>query len=71
MLMARIFEFLPLLCPRCHNPMRIVSFIMEPSSVRRVLDHLELPTEAPEPRPARSPPQTEFDLVDEIVDWAQ
>ena len=67
MLMARIFESLPLLCPRCHNPMRIISCIMDLDSVSRFLEHLELPTEAPKLHPARPPPQAEFDLVDEVA----
>jgi hypothetical protein len=58
LLMARIFEFLPLQCPRCQNPMRIVGFIMETMSVQKVLKYLELPSEAPTSHPPRAPPLT-------------
>ncbi len=60
MLMARIFEVFPLCCTRCSSPMRIASFIMDPESIHRFLTHLNLPTEAPQPHPARPPPQSDF-----------
>ena len=37
--------------------MRIVAYVREPEAVRRVLVHLDLPTDAPRPAPARAPPQ--------------
>ena len=64
-LMARIFELLPLQCPRCGHPMKIVGFIMEPSNVNKVLEHLELPTETPVAHPPRPPPQTEMEFADD------
>ncbi len=60
MLMARIFEVLPLTCPRCSQPMRIIAFISEPSTVRRILIHLHLPTTPPPLSPARGPPDPEL-----------
>ncbi len=42
-LLARIYEVLPLLCPACGGPMRIVSFITDPPVVVAILQHLELP----------------------------
>lgn len=71
MLMARIFEFLPLLCPRCSHPMKMVGFIVEPENVRKVLEHLDLPTKAPVPYPPRAPPQMEMEYADESVDWLE
>jgi len=70
-LMARIFEFLPLLCPRCSSPMKMVGFVVESESVRKVLVHLDLPTEAPMPYPPRAPPQTEMEFNDEYADWPE
>ena len=64
MLIARIYEAMPLLCPRCGSPMAIISFITDPDVVTRILDHLGEPTSAPEPAPARSPPQ--LDLIWEV-----
>ena len=40
MLLARIYEALPLVCPNCHAPMRIIAFITDADIVQKVLDHL-------------------------------
>jgi hypothetical protein len=61
-LLARIYEVLPLLCPACGGEMRIISFITLPSTVERVLLHLNLPHRPPRVSPARGPPQAEFAL---------
>ena len=42
--------------------MRIVSFITLPSTVERILLHLDLPHQPPRLSPARGPPQAELDL---------
>ena len=36
--------------------MRLVALIDQPPVIRRILGHLGLSTEIPEPRPARDPP---------------
>jgi hypothetical protein len=51
-LLARIYEVLPLLCPACGGEMRIISCITLPSTVQRILLHLDLP---PRPAPSASP----------------
>jgi len=60
MLIARIYEVLPLLCLRCNAPMRIISFIVDPSTIVKILDHIGVPSTAPMIAPARGPPQEEF-----------
>jgi hypothetical protein len=47
MLLARIYETLPLVCPNCHAPMRIISFITDAGTVQKILDHLGEPTQVP------------------------
>jgi hypothetical protein len=59
-LLARIYEVLPLLCPACGGEMRILSFITLPSTVERILLHLDLPHRPPRVSPARDPPQAKF-----------
>ena len=59
-LLARIYEVLPLLCPTCGGEMRIISFITLPSTVERILLHLDLPHRPPLVSPARGPPQAEL-----------
>jgi len=39
LLMARIFEVMPLKCPHCSSPMKVVSFITEPATIKKILSH--------------------------------
>ena len=71
MLLARIYEVFPLVCPRCGGEVEIISFISEAPTVRAILTHIGEPAEAPPLSPSRGPPawemfdQTaEFDLLD-------
>ena len=57
MLLARIYEVLPLLCTRCGAPMRIIALVTEPRSVRRILEHIGESPSPPTLAPARGPPQ--------------
>ena len=68
MLLARIYESLPLQCTRCGSPMELIAFITDPDVVTRILDHLGEPNRPKEPAPARSPPQIDFDWeIDDAV----
>lgn len=60
MLLARIYETLPLVCPLCQSPMRIIAFITEGSSVRKILEHIGESTVPPKLAPARGPPLWEL-----------
>ena len=70
MLLARIYDALPLVCPRCGSAMRIIAFITHAADVRRILEHIG---EASEPfplSPSRAPPEEEFEF-DQRVEYAQ
>ena len=67
MLLARIYECLPLTCPKCGQPMRLIAFIMEPVVVEKILSHIGEPTEPPTVLPARAPPQVEMDFCATIA----
>jgi uncharacterized protein YbaR (Trm112 family) len=69
MLLARIFEVLPLCCPKCNHPMRIISFIEDPHTIRKILTHIDEPTEPPPIAPARGPPEPEFNY-DQTCEFA-
>ncbi len=73
MLLTRIYECLPLQCPKCGEPMRIIAFILEPPVIERLLTHVGEPTAAPEVLPARAPPQSEmqFDQATGSADWPE
>ena len=54
--MRRTFGFDVLACPRCGGRLRLIALIEHASVIQRILRHLGLPAEIPEPRPARAPP---------------
>ena len=56
MLIARIYEVFPLVCPLCGGSMRILAFITEGVQIRRILEHIGVDTQAPRIAPARGPP---------------
>ena len=73
LLLVRICECLPLLCPRCGEPMRIIAFVQDPPVVEKILTHLGEPVSPPAILPARSPPQGEFgiDQAGGAQDWVE
>ena len=61
MLLARIYETLPLVCPICQAQMRIIAFITDAGTVRKILDHLGESAQPPRIAPARGPPLWELE----------
>jgi hypothetical protein len=76
-LIARIFEVFPLLCPMCGGQMRLIAFITEGMQIRKILDHIGVDSEPPHIAPARGPPlwddcgdtQMDDELQIEPADW--
>jgi hypothetical protein len=60
LLLARICEVFPLLCPKCGAEMRMIAFITEAPAARQILAHLGEPTSPPRLAPARGPPLWEM-----------
>ena len=56
MLIARIFEVFPLLCPKCGGQVRLIALITEGSQIRKILDHIGVDPDPPHISPARGPP---------------
>ncbi len=56
MLLARIYECFPLLCPHCGAEMRIIAFVTESASIQRILEHIGEPITPPQIPCARAPP---------------
>ncbi|WP_437776236.1 transposase [Sorangium sp. So ce1097] len=54
-LMKRSFGFDALRCPRCERRTRVLSTITDSAVVRRILDHLNLPSQPRTAAPARDP----------------
>ena len=65
-LLARIYDVLPLLCPACGGEMKILAFLTDPPVVSAILLHLDLPHKPPHLSPARGPPQG--DLLTRLLD---
>ena len=55
-LIARIYEVFPLLCPLCGGQMRLIVLITEGTQIRKILDHIGVDLEPPQISPARGPP---------------
>jgi hypothetical protein len=60
LLLARIYDVLPLVCPRCGQAMKILAFVTESASVRRILEHAGEAVRPPPLAPSRAPPQGEL-----------
>jgi hypothetical protein len=60
-LIARIDEVFPLLCPLCGGQMRIIAFITCNVEIRQILDHIGVDCEPPRLSPTRGPPLWEAD----------
>lgn len=56
MLIARIYEVLPLVCPQCGGELKIVAFLTETDPIQRILIHIGEPSTSPPIAPARAPP---------------
>ena len=50
------FDLDVLACPRCGGRLRLIALLEASAVTERILRHLGLPTEVPDPRPARAPP---------------
>jgi len=74
-LIARIYEVFPLLCPLCGGQMRIIAFITYSADIGQILEHIGAETEPPRITPARGPPlwggadAQVGDGVDVAPDW--
>jgi hypothetical protein len=56
MLLAKIFEINPLLCPSCGSEMKIIAFVTETKPIEQILRHIGELEHAPAISPARYPP---------------
>ena len=67
MLLARIYEVFPLICPKCQQETQIIAFIRNPESVRSILECIGEPVTPPElkPPPRGSPIFDDFDQTNQ------
>jgi hypothetical protein len=62
MLLARLYESTPLVCPICQADMRVVAFVTDGDSVRHILEYIGASTDPPRISPARGPPGWEGEV---------
>jgi hypothetical protein len=62
MLLARLYESTPLVCPNCQADMRIVAFVTDGDSLRHILESIGESADPPPISPARGPPLWEADV---------
>ena len=62
-LIARIYEVLPLVCTQCGGELKIVAFLTEAAPIQRILNHIGELATPPRIEPACAPP----DWLDGIV----
>jgi hypothetical protein len=55
-LLSRTFQIDVLACPGCGGRLRLIATIANRTVIDKILRHLGLPTETPEPAPPRPPP---------------
>jgi hypothetical protein len=53
--MQRVFAIDVLMCPSCGARMKPIAEISDRRVARKMLDHVGIPSDAPEPWPARGP----------------
>jgi hypothetical protein len=58
-LLKRTFRIDLTQCPKCQGLLIIIAFITDPAIVYKILSHLHLPTEIPNPEPSRREEQDE------------
>jgi hypothetical protein len=70
-LIARIYEVFPLLCPMCGGQMRLIAFITEGVQICKIRDHIGVDSEPPHISTARGPPLWDDCSDAQMDDWAQ
>lgn len=55
-LMRRTFDVDVLTCPWCAGPRKLIALIQKPEAIRKILEHLGLPSQPPGISPPRPPP---------------
>ena len=68
-LIARIYEAFPLVCPLCGGQMRIIAFITHSADIRHILYHIGADSEPPHISPARGPPLWDGVDAPDDVSW--
>ena len=66
-LLARVFNIDVETCIKCGGKMKIIAAIEDPKVIRKILDHMGLPTKPPPLYPARGPPKHGHHFEDDFT----
>ena len=58
-LLKRVFNIDISICPKCRGQIRIIAAIEDPKVIKKILEHIDLPSTAPRPMSARGPPASD------------
>jgi hypothetical protein len=58
-LLKRVFNIDIEVCPKCQGKIRIIAAIEDPKVIKKILDHMGLPSMSPSLYPARGPPSSD------------
>ncbi len=53
-MIRKVYEVDPLLCPKCHGQMSIISFIEDHKVIDKIIDHLKLSFKSERPQPPQA-----------------
>ena len=65
-LLARVFTIDVEICSKCSGKMKIIAAIEDPKVIRKILEHMGLPTKPPTLHPARGPPMQKYHVEDDF-----
>ena len=68
MLLARIYNLIPLLCPECGAEMQVIAIIQDKPAINKILESVGEATQPPLLSPARGPPSWDDYNQDELAD---
>ena len=66
-LLARVFNIDAETCSKCGGNMKIIAAIEDPKVIRKILEHMGLPTMPPPLYPARGPPKHEHHFEEDFT----
>jgi hypothetical protein len=58
-LLKRVFNIDIEVCPKCRGKIKIIAAIENPNVIKKILDHMNLPSAPPALLPARGPPASD------------
>ena len=68
-LIKKVYEVDPLKCEQCGKTLKVIAFIVDVTSIHRILSHIGEESEAPQIHPARGPPNEFYTQECEVAEY--